>query len=74
MAQFLLNINDESKTNFVLEFLKSVNLVSVERIGDQEISLTKEQKQILNHRRSTSEPGDFIDWKIAKKQLRFKQG
>ena len=42
-------------------------------IDDDTVSLTDEQKKVLDHRRSSSKPGDYIPWSKAKKQLTFKR-
>ena len=73
MSSFLLNISDESKKDVLLNFLRSLNYISVENFGDIDITLTDEQKQVLDYRRATAKPEDFIDWEIAKKQLKFKK-
>ncbi len=73
MSSFLLNIKDESKMDVLLNFLKSLNYISVEKFGDTDIVLTDEQKQVLDHRRLTAKPEDFINWETAKKQLKFKK-
>ena len=72
MSQILLNINDESKLNILLKFLKSLNYVNVKKVDEIDVSLTAEQKNILDHRRATAKLSDFIPWKEAKKQLNFK--
>lgn len=73
MSSFLININDESKMDVLLNFLKSLNYISVEKINETDITLTEEQKNLLDHRRATAKPEDFINWEIAKKQLKFRK-
>lgn len=68
MHQLIVNIKDDSKTNVLLNFLKSLNYISVEEVD----SFTDEQKNILDQRRTTAKPDDFIPWSKAKKQLKFK--
>ena len=72
MKQLLLNIKDESKMEILLNFLKSLNYISVEKVDTKNVSLTYEQKNILDERRATAKPDDFIPWSKAKKQLNFK--
>jgi len=38
----------------------------------ESISLTSQQKSILDERRATTKKSDFIPWDKAKKQLKFK--
>lgn len=70
--QLLLNIKDNSKAVLLMEFLKSLSYISVEEVDKTTISLTDEQKNILDERRATSKANDFIPWDKAKKQLKFK--
>ncbi len=72
MQQLLVNLKDESKLEILVDFLKSLNYISIERINTKDISLTKEQKNILDERRATAKAEDFIPWTKAKKQLKFK--
>jgi hypothetical protein len=73
MHQLLVNIKDDSKMDILLNFLKSLNYISVEEINSKNISLTDEQKNILDERRATAKPEDFTPWNTAKKQLKFKK-
>ncbi len=73
MSSFLVNIKDESKMEVLLNFLKSLNYISVEKFEDTDIVLTHEQKKVLDHRRATAKPEDFINWETAKKQLKFRK-
>ncbi len=73
MSSFLVNIKDESKMEVLLNFLKSLNYISVEKFEDTDIALTDEQKKVLDHRRATAKPEDFINWETAKKQLKFRK-
>lgn len=72
MNQLLVNIKDDSKMDVLLNFLKSLNYVSVEKVGEKDIVLTNDQKNILDERRSTSKLDDFTPWNKAKKQLKYK--
>jgi hypothetical protein len=72
MHQLLVNIKDDSKMDILLNFLKSLNYISVEEIDSKNISLTEEQKNILDKRRTTAKSEDFMPWNKAKKQLKFK--
>ena len=70
MTQLLLNIKDGSKMDILLNFLKSLNYISVEKLDNSSFPLTDEQKSILDQRRKTATPEDFIPWNKAKKQLK----
>ena len=72
MQQLLVNIKDDSKMDILLNFLKSLNDISVEKIEKTPVSLTNEQKNILDERRATAKPEDFTPWNKAKKQLKSK--
>jgi hypothetical protein len=72
MNQLLVSIKDDSKMDVLLNFLKSLNYVSVEKVDEKDIVLTNDQKNILDERRSTSKLDDFTPWNKAKKQLKYK--
>lgn len=72
MQQLLVNIKDDSKLDLLLNFLKSLNYISVEKVNNENVVLTDEQKDILDERRATAKPEDFTPWNKAKKQLKFK--
>lgn len=72
MNQLLVNIKDDSKMDVLLNFLKSLNYVSVEKVEEKDILLTNDQKNILDERRSTAKFDDFTPWNKAKKQLKYK--
>lgn len=72
MQQLIVNIKDDSKLDVLLNFLKSLNYISVEKIEETIVTLTDEQKNILDERRTTAKSEDFISWKKAKKQLKSK--
>ena len=72
MQQLLVNIKDDSKLDILLNFLKSLNYISVEKIDKSAVALTDEQKNILDERRATAKPEDFIPWNKAKKQIKSK--
>jgi len=72
MQQLLVNIKDDSKLDLLLNFLKSLNYISVEKVDKENVLLTDEQKNTLDERRATAKPEDFTPWNKAKKQLKFK--
>jgi hypothetical protein len=72
MTQLIVNVKDDSKMDVLLSFLRSLNYITVEKVNNSTISLTGEQKNILDERRATSKSDDFIPWDKAKKQLKYK--
>lgn len=72
MQQLIVNIIDESKMNVLLNFLKSINYISVEAIDQNNIILFDLQNNILDQRRASAKVEDFIPWDKAKKQLKIK--
>lgn len=72
MTQLIVKIKDDSKMDVLLNFLKSLSYISVEEVEKTTISLTDEQKNILDERRTTAKADDFTPWDKAKKQLKFK--
>ena len=54
----------------VLESLKKITEITIAE--EENFSLSESQKNILDHRRSTSNSEDFIPWSEAKRQLKFK--
>lgn len=47
MTQLLLNIQDESKTNKLIEFLKTLNYISVQEITEENIIVMEVEKEIM---------------------------
>ena len=72
MQQLIVNIKDDSKIDILLNFLKSLNYISVEAIGQDNISFSEDQKIVLDERRASAKAEDFIPWDTAKKQLKFR--
>ena len=72
MTQLIVNVKDDSKMDVLLCFSRSLNYITVEKVNNSTISLTDEQKNILDERRATAESDDFIPWDKAKKQLKYK--
>ena len=68
MRHLTIGVPDKLYASFV-ELFKHMPEVT---IAEEEIVLTEKQKEILDQRRKTSKAEDFIPWKDAKKQLKFK--
>lgn len=62
MSQILLNIKDNSKTKILLQFLKSLNYLSVEKLSDDDIIVNEAEKNIMRSRVKKAKPGDFKNW------------
>jgi len=71
--QLLLDIKDKTKESVLINFLKSLNYISVEEVKSQEIYLADSQKEILDERRSSTVAEEFVSWEKAKKQLKSKR-
>lgn len=67
MTQITLNIPD-NELSFFMQLIEKFNYETV----INEFSVSKEMKNLLDDRRSTSKEDDFLPWNEAKKQLRFK--
>ena len=70
MTQLLLNIQDESKTHKLLEFLKTLNYVSVEELSEEKIIVSEEEKKTMRKRLKNASPEKFQDWDDLKKSFR----
>ena len=68
MRHLTIGIPDQLYASFV-ELFKHIAEVT---IAEEEIVLTEKQKKILDQRRKATKEEDFIPWKDAKKQLKFK--
>jgi len=62
MSQILLNIKDNSKTKMLLQFLKSLNYLSVEKLADDDIIVSEAEKNIMRARVKKAKPKDFKNW------------
>ena len=69
MKQITISIPDKLYNSF-MELFKHIPDIKI--AATEKFALTEKQKDILDHRRKTAKPEDFIPWKEAKKQLKFK--
>ena len=69
MTQLLLNIQDESKANMLLDFLKSLNYISVQKLSDESIIVSEDEKNVMRERLKKAKPEHFKDWDVVKKSL-----
>jgi hypothetical protein len=71
MTQLLLNIQDESKTNKLIEFLKTLNYISVQEITEENIIVMEAEKEIMRNRLKQAKPEDFKDWDEVKNRFKL---
>jgi hypothetical protein len=71
MTQLLLNIQDESKTNKLIEFLKTLNYISVQEITEENIIVSEAEKEIMRNRLKQAKPEDFKDWDEVKNRFKL---
>jgi len=70
MTQLLLNIEDESQTNKLLDFLKSLNYVSVEELTNDKIIVSEDEKNTMRERLKNAKPENFQDWDQLKSRFK----
>jgi|GEM_PF-1447464 len=71
MTQLLLNIQDESKTNKLLDFLKTLNYISVEELSEENIIVSEAEKTIMRERLKNAKAEDFKEWDEVKKSFKI---
>jgi hypothetical protein len=72
MQQLILNISDSSKLNTLVDFLKTLNYVSIQNPDEGLTVLSSSQQSELDSRRASSNENDYLSWEEVKKQLVFK--
>jgi hypothetical protein len=70
MTQLLLNIEDESQTNKLLDFLKTLNYVSVEELTNDKIIVSEDEKNTMRERLKNAKPENFQDWDQLKSRFK----
>lgn len=71
MHQFLVNIKDDSKTNVLLNFLKSLNYISVKELSDNDIIVSEEEKNVMRARLKKAKPENFKNWEDIKNTFKL---
>ena len=71
MKQVTISLPDSFYNSFI-EFLKHIPTVTIKEEATENIP--DWQKKILDQRRETTKPEDFIPWSEAKKQIIQKMG
>lgn len=69
MRQITISIPDKLYNSF-MELFKHIPDLKISET--EKIVITDKQKKILDQRRKTAQPSDFMPWNEAKKQLRSK--
>lgn len=62
MTQLLLDIQDESKTNKLLEFLKTLNYIRVHQLSEENVIVSESEKNLMRERLKNAKAEDFKDW------------
>jgi hypothetical protein len=65
--QLLLNIKDKNKAALLLEFLKTLNYVSIVKQSDDSLKdIPDEHKNLVRNRIKASKADDLLDWEKVK--------
>lgn len=72
MKQLILNVSDSSKLTTLVNFLKTLNYVSVQEVDEELTVLSNSQQSELDNRRTSSIESDYLPWEEVKKELVFK--
>ena len=70
MHQLLVNIKDDRKLSVLLDFLKSLNYISVEQLEENYTLVTESEKAIMRARLKNSKTDNFKPWKEVKNNLK----
>jgi hypothetical protein len=71
MQQLIVNIKDESKMDVLLNFLKSLNYINVEKLADTDIVISEVEKNVMRERHKKAVPKDFKNWEDIKTAYKF---
>jgi len=71
MTQLLLNVQDESKTMKLLEFLRTLNYVSVQQLHEEKIIVSDDEKNLMRERLKNAKPENFKDWDKVRKTFKL---
>jgi len=66
MSQLILNIKDESKLEVLLNFLKSLNYISVEKLNEDALVISDAEKNLMRERKKNAKPSTFKNWEDVK--------
>ncbi len=62
MSQFILNVKDESKLEMLLNYLNSLNYISVEKLNNDAVIIGEEEKNIMRTRKKNATTENFKNW------------
>lgn len=62
MTQLLLNISDEKKAFKLIEFLKTLNFVNVEKLSEDNAPVLETDKALMRRRLEKASEDDFKSW------------
>lgn len=62
MTQLLLNISDEKKAFKLIEFLKTLNFVNVEKLSEDNAPVLESDKALMRSRLEKASEDDFKSW------------
>lgn len=71
MHQLLVNIKDDSKMDVLLNFLKSLNYISVKELSDSDIIVSEAEKNVMRERVKKAKPENFKNWDDIKNSFKL---
>ncbi|MES2139450.1 MAG: hypothetical protein V4511_07055 [Bacteroidota bacterium] len=71
MHQLLVNIKDDSKMDILLNFLKSLNYISVKELSDNDIIVSEAEKNVMRERVKKAKPENFKNWDDIKNSFKL---
>ncbi len=72
MTQLLLNITDKKKATKLIEFLKTLNYISIHEFNEENNMIPEAEKELMRNRLESSKEEDFKDWDELKKKFNIK--
>lgn len=70
MTQLLLNISDEKKAFKLIEFLKTLNFVNVEKLSEENVPVSEAERAIMRSRLEKASEEDFKSWDEIKDKFK----
>lgn len=71
MHQLLVNIKDDSKMGILLNFLKSLNYISVQELSDNDIIVNDAEKNVMRDRVKKAKSENFKNWDDIKNTFKL---
>ena len=71
MHQLLVDIKDDSKLDVLLNFLKSLNYISVKELSDNDVIVSEAEKNIMRERVKKAKPENFKNWDDIKNSFKL---